>query len=291
MYRTSTFAHDGHELVYDVYGKGDHLLVYMHGLLLDADLNRGIAEALAAHGNRVVLLDLLGHGRSDRPTHAAEYRIDTYAEQVFALLDHLGADDAVLGGLSLGANVSLFAATQQPERVRGLVLEMPVLEWAVPSAALMFVPLLLAAHYGRRVVGLSSRLLARLPRTPFGPLNSLLQAGSLPPELLSSILHGVLVGPVAPTLDQREAIEAPTLVLAHRFDLIHPFDDAVNLAAQVRDGRLVRARSPLELRLQPERLTTEIVSFLDEVWAPGRTGGQRAPAGRPPRAGGPRRAS
>jgi pimeloyl-ACP methyl ester carboxylesterase len=291
MYRTSTFAHDGHELVYDVYGKGDHLLVYMHGLLLDADLNRGIAEALAAHGNRVVLLDLLGHGRSDRPTHAAEYRIDTYAEQVFALLDHLGADDAVLGGLSLGANVSLFAATQQPERVRGLVLEMPVLEWAVPSAALMFVPLLLAAHYGRRVVGLSSRLLARLPRTPFGPLNSLLQAGSLPPELLSSILHGVLVGPVAPTLDQREAIEAPTLVLAHRFDLIHPFDDAVNLAAQVRDGRLVRARSPLELRLQPERLTTEIVSFLDEVWAPGRTGGQRAPASRPPRAGGPRRAS
>jgi pimeloyl-ACP methyl ester carboxylesterase len=291
MYRTSTFAHDSHELVYDVYGKGDHLLLYMHGLLLDADLNRGIAEALAAHGNRVVLLDLLGHGRSDRPTHAAEYRIDTYAEQVFALLDHLGADDAVLGGLSLGANVSLFAATQQPERVRGLVLEMPVLEWAVPSAALMFVPLLLAAHYGRRVVGLSSRLLARLPRTPFGPLNSLLQAGSLPPELLSSILHGVLVGPVAPTLDQREAIEAPTLVLAHRFDLIHPFDDAVNLAAQVRDGRLVRARSPLELRLQPERLTTEIVSFLDEVWAPDRTGGRRAPAGRPPRAGGPRRAS
>jgi pimeloyl-ACP methyl ester carboxylesterase len=291
MYRTSTFAHDGHELVYDVYGKGDHLLVYMHGLLLDADLNRGIAEALAAHGNRVVLLDLLGHGRSDRPTHAAEYRIDTYAEQVFALLDHLGADDAVLGGLSLGANVSLFAATQQPERVRGLVLEMPVLEWAVPSAALMFVPLLLAAHYGRRVVGASSRLLARLPRTPFGPLNSLLQAGALPPELLSSILHGVLVGPVAPTLDQREAIEAPTLVLAHRFDLIHPFDDALNLVSQVRDGRLVRARSPLELRLQPERLTGEIVAFLDEVWAPNRTVAQRETAGRSRRTGGPRQAS
>lgn len=288
MYRTATFTHDGHELVYDVYGKGERLLVYMHGLLLDSDLNRGIAEALAGHGNRVVLLDLLGHGRSGRPTHAAEYRIDTYAEQVFALLDHLGADDAVLGGLSLGANVSLFAATQQPERVRGLVLEMPVLEWAVPSAALMFVPLLLAAHYGRRVVGATSRLLSRLPRTPFGPLNSLLQAGALPPELLSSILHGVLVGPVAPTLDQREAIEAPTLVLAHRFDLIHPFDDAVNLAAQVRDGRLVRARSPLELRLQPERLTTEIVSFLDEVWTEPQRRAKRPATGsrghsRPPR--------
>jgi hypothetical protein len=141
------------------------------------------------------------------------------------------------------------------------------------------------------VVGASSRLLARLPRTPFGPLNSLLQAGALPPELLSSILHGVLVGPVAPTLDQREAIEAPTLVLAHRFDLIHPFDDALNLVSQVRDGRLVRARSPLELRLQPERLTGEIVAFLDEVWAPNRTVAQRETAGRSRRTGGPRQAS
>lgn len=279
MYSTASFVHDGHELVYDEYGEGDRLLVYMHGLLLDADLNRGIAEALAGHGNRVVLLDLLGHGRSAKPTHAAEYRIDTYAEQVFGLLDHLGADDAVLGGLSLGANVSLFAATRRPARVRGLVLEMPVLEWAVPSAALAFVPLLLAAHYGRRVVGVTSKLVGLLPRTPFDPLNSLVQAGSLPPELLSSILHGVLVGPVAPTLEERAAIDAPTLVLAHRFDLIHPFDDAINLSTQVRDGRLVRARSPLELRLRPERLTGEIVSFLDEVWTEPRGRTRRTDAG------------
>ena len=112
-----------------------------------------------------MLLDLLGHGRSDRPTHASAYRIDSYAAQVFGLLDELGAGDAALGGLSLGANVSLFAAAQHPERVRGLVLEMPVLEWAVPSAALAFVPLLLAAHYGRRVLRLTSGVLRRVPRT------------------------------------------------------------------------------------------------------------------------------
>ena len=91
QYRTASFRHRGHELVYDVYGEGERLLVYTHGLLLDAELNRGIAAALAERGNRVVLLDLLGHGRSDKPTHASEYRIDSYAEQVFALLDHLGA--------------------------------------------------------------------------------------------------------------------------------------------------------------------------------------------------------
>lgn len=265
-YTTSTFTHRGHELAYDTYGSGDRLVVYTHGLLLDSDLNRGIAEELADRGNRVVLLDLLGHGRSDQPNHASAYRIDSYAAQVYALLDHLGADQAVLGGLSLGANVSLFAATQRPERVRGLVLEMPVMEWAVPSAALAFVPMLLAAHYAKPVLRLTSSAVRRLPRTPFAPLNSLMHAASLPPEAFASILHGVLVGPVVPTVEQREAIEVPTLVLAHSHDLIHPFDDAVNLAEQIPGAQLVRARSPLELRLLPARLTDSIADFLVEVW-------------------------
>ena len=84
---------------------------------------------------------------------------------------------------------------------------------------------------------------------------------------MSAILHGVLVGPVAPTIEQRRRIEAPTLVLAHRNDLIHPFDDAANLVEQIPDGRLLRARSPLELRLRPDRLTEEIAAFLDELWS------------------------
>ena len=278
-HRTASFEHRGRRLVYDDHGEGDRVLVYLHGLLLDAELNRGIAEALAQRGHRVVLLDLLGHGRSDRPTHASEYRIDRYADQVFALLDELGVERAVLAGLSLGANVSLFAATQHPDRVQGLVLEMPVMEWAVPAAALLFVPMLLAAHYGRPAMSVTSAVVGRIPRTPFPPLNSVLNAGSMSPEVMSAILHGVLVGPVVPTLEQRTALRVPALVMAHTNDLIHPFSDAVNLAEQLPQSRLVRARSPLELRLRPARLTAEIDDFLRDVWATGaasRKGGGRA---------------
>ncbi len=258
-----SFTHQEHRLVYDLYGSASSpVVVYLHGLLLDAELNRGIAQALAEQGYRVVLLDLLGHGRSDKPTHASTYRIDSYADQVLALLDHLGVEQAVLGGLSLGANVSLFAAARSPERVRALVLEMPVLERAVPAAAMVFVPMVLAAHYGRPVLDVVSGLLRRIPRTRFGPLNSVLNAGSLPPDATSAVLHGVLVGPVAPTQEERRAIAVPTLVLAHRYDFIHPFDDAVNLVSRMPHGTLIRARSPLELRLQPKRLTKEIVTFL-----------------------------
>ena len=265
-YRTARFVHRGHELVYDTYGEGERLLVYTHGLLLDAELNRGIAGALAERGNRVVLLDLLGHGRSDKPTHASEYRIDSYATQVFALLDELGADTAVLGGLSLGANVSLFAASQHPERVRALVLEMPVLEWAVPAAALAFVPILLAAHYARPVLRVAANVIGRIPPTRFGPLNSALHAAALEPEVIAAIMHGVLVGPVAPTQEERVRTAVPTLILAHRYDLIHPFDDATNLARQLPDAELVKARSPLELRLRPHRLTETVAQFLRDVW-------------------------
>ena len=266
---TEFFEHDGRRLAYERHGEGDRLIVYMHGLLLDANLNRGIARALAAQGNHVVLLDLLGHGRSDRPAHASEYRMDLYVEQVFALLDWLGVEEAVLGGVSLGANVSLLAAAEVPERVRALVLEMPVLERATPSAALTFTYLLLGLHYGGAPMRWLTSAVGRLPRSGFGPLDSVLDAASAPPDQMAAVLHGVLLGPVAPTVEQREAIERPALVLAHRNDLIHPFSDAAHLASQLPDGRLVHARSPFELRLRPGRLTAEIARFLEDVWRPG----------------------
>jgi len=213
-----------------------------------------------------VLLDLLGHGRSDKPRHASAYRMDTYATQVFALLDELGAEEAVIGGMSLGANVSLFAADHHPHRVKGLVLEMPVLERAVPSAASVFVPLLLLVHYGRPLLRMTSALLRRAPLTHFGPLDSFVHAAALPPDSMAAVLHGILVGPIAPTQEQRSRIVAPTLLLAHGNDLVHPFDDAAALAEQLPNASLVRAHSPLELRLRPKRLTDEIAYFLDDTW-------------------------
>ena len=109
---------------------------------------------------------------SDKPKRASFHRMDTYAEHVVALLDHLGIERAVIGGVSLGANVSLLVAAQAPERVQGLVLEMPVLEWAVPAAAITFVPMLLAVHFARPLVRRTASLFRRLPRTGIGALDS-----------------------------------------------------------------------------------------------------------------------
>jgi pimeloyl-ACP methyl ester carboxylesterase len=260
-----SFTWEGRRLAFEAYGRGDRLLVLLHGLLMDARLNRGVARALAARGQRVVLLDLLGHGQSDKPQHAAEHRIDVYAEQVVALLDHLGAERAVVGGVSLGANVSLYLASRHPERVQGLVLEMPVLERAVPAAALSFVPALLAVHYGLPLARAVSWA-ARRVSTGNDMLDGLLAPLASPPAVTAAVLHGVLVGPTAPTVAQRRRIEAPALVLGHRADLLHPFSDAEALTRQLPHARLVQARSIIELRQRPHRLLDEIERFLTDAW-------------------------
>src|SRR5690606_14854475 len=98
------------------------------------------------------------------------------------------------------------------------------------------------------------------------------------PELTAAVLHGILVGPVAPTQEARSRIAAPTLVLAHRRDVIHPFDDATRLVERMPDATLVPAHSPVELRLHPERLTAEVASFLGRL-ADASPAGEGGPAG------------
>ena len=134
-------------LEYTEYGSGDAWVVLLHGQLMPRRMHQPLARALAAEGLHVVTLDLLGHGRSDRPADPLVYSMTAFGEQVVALLDHLGAPQAVIGGTSLGANVSLEVAVIAPERVRGLIIEMPVLNNALEAGILAFGPLLFAARF------------------------------------------------------------------------------------------------------------------------------------------------
>jgi pimeloyl-ACP methyl ester carboxylesterase len=265
-FEVGEFESGGLRLYYEIHGHGPRVLVYIHGILLDANLNRRLAVDLAAKGNRVMLLDLPGHGLSDKPRRASFHRMDTYAHHVVALLDHLGIDKAVIGGVSLGASVALMAAAQSPQRVQGLIIEMPVLEWAVPSAALTFVPMLLAVHFARPVVRAFAGVMRRLPRTGIGALDSVMNTLSNDPVEIAAVLHGVLAGPITPTVDERAAMTMPTLVIGHGSDRIHPFHDAERLALRMPNARLVRANSLFELRVRPERLTNEIAELLDTAW-------------------------
>src|SRR5450631_2000387 len=61
------FRYEGHRLAYTVHGRGDRTTVLLPGLLLSQKMQTPLARALAARGHRVITLDPLGHGASDRP--------------------------------------------------------------------------------------------------------------------------------------------------------------------------------------------------------------------------------
>ncbi len=260
-----SFVHDGHRLVYDVYGDSDQVVIYTHGLLIDSELNRGIAQALAEQGDRVVLLDLLGHGRSDKPTRATDYRIDSYADQVIGLMDHLGLDQAVLGGISLGANVSLFAAARYPERVRALVLEMPVLERAVPAAALLFAPMILLAHYGRPLMRFTSDLLARRrarasDRSTVCSTAPRSHPRRLPPCCTACSSDRSLRPRSNDEPSPHQLWCWPTATISSTPSTMRP-----TWSSSCRGPCSCGPAHPLELRLRPQRLTHEIVTFLGDL--------------------------
>ncbi len=82
-------------------------VILVHGLLLSQKMHRPLAEDLAARGNRVITVDLLGHGESDRPRDMWRYSMHPSASSSWHLMDHLEIPEAVVMGTSLGANASL----------------------------------------------------------------------------------------------------------------------------------------------------------------------------------------
>lgn len=289
---SKTFHFEGHNLVYDEYGEGDKVVVLLPGLLLSRKMHGPLAEALESRGHRVLCLDLLGHGDSDRPPEMWNYGMTIFGRQTIALLDHAGVDQAVIGGTSLGANTTLEAAAAGPDRVKGMLIEMPVLDNALPACALAFTPLLVWLTFGApmaRAIGAAAR---RVPRGAWLLGDVLLDSVSQDPKPSASILQALLYGRVAPPREERAKMTHKTLVIGHHRDPIHPFSDSDMLLRELPKARLVEASSSLELRLTPDRLTGEIVKFVGECFKPARAAGaRRRAASGATRAAGSRRRS
>jgi len=283
----SSFRFEGRRIAYTEYGGGPvavttagargrtaksaaasaRPLIIVHGVLLSQEMNRPLAKDLAARGNRVITVDLLGHGQSDRPRDMWRYSMGIFARQVIGLMDHLEIEEAVVMGTSLGANTALEIASAAPERLRGMVIEMPVLDNALLWSALFFTPQLVALTFGEPLMKLIAHGARAVPRwllPHYG--NVMLDLIRQEPGPSGALLQGLFFGRIAPHREERRTFEAPALVLGHHRDPVHPFSDAGMLAKELPNGRLLEADSLMELRMHPERLTGEIADFLDEVW-------------------------
>ena len=118
-----SFSHDGVEIAFLDEGAGEPI-VLVHGFASNKEINwvgPGWVSTLARAGRRVIALDDRGHGASTKLYDPAAYHSAIMAEDVRALLDHLGLPRADVMGYSMGARITAFLALSHPDRVRSAV--------------------------------------------------------------------------------------------------------------------------------------------------------------------------
>lgn len=109
---------DGARISYEVRGTGDPALVLVHGWANTREI-WGIHPETLSRTQRVVALDLAGHGQSG--AERRDWTMDAFGEDVVAVVDQLGLDGVVLVGFSMGAIAVVEAAERLGDRVLGLV--------------------------------------------------------------------------------------------------------------------------------------------------------------------------
>ena len=272
--REGSFDWQGYNLAYSEFGTGDRVLVLMHGLLMNRHMFDRIAPEMASRGCRVVTIDTLGHGASDRPDDMRLYNMPAFGDQIAALIDHLELDRPVVGGTSLGANAALEFGHAHAGKARGLLIEMPVLDDALLGAALAFTPVLLGLRFGQPLLRPLAALLRRVPRSHL-LVDIALDWLRQDPGPSRAVLEGILFHRTAPPHDERVRIAEPALVIGHPSDPLHPFSDAGTLVEEMENARLVDANSILEWRITPSRLDDILEEFLREAYAAKAAGSPR----------------
>ena len=97
----------------------------VHGFAANIEMNwraPGIIDAIAGSGRQVVAIDCRGHGKSGKPHDPAAYKGTQMADDVIALMDHLGIKKADLIGYSMGGFLSASLLVRHPERFNSVTL-------------------------------------------------------------------------------------------------------------------------------------------------------------------------
>src|SRR5436190_15395634 len=111
-------VYDGARVHYESYGKGKDAVVFIHGWTCDLTFWRAQAPVYQKH--RSLLIDLPGHGQSDKPD--VSYTQERFARAVEAVMRDAGVERAVLVGHSMGGPVALTFMRLFPAKAKALVM-------------------------------------------------------------------------------------------------------------------------------------------------------------------------
>jgi pimeloyl-ACP methyl ester carboxylesterase len=119
-----SFSNGAVDIAYLDQGEGEPI-VLVHGFASTKEVNwvnPGWVSTLTRAGRRAIALDNRGHGASSKLYAPSDYATEKMADDVRALLDHLGLQQADVMGYSMGARITAFLTLAAPERVRSAIL-------------------------------------------------------------------------------------------------------------------------------------------------------------------------
>ena len=218
-------------------------VVFIHGFPTSGHLWSDVVPLMPA-GHRLVVLDLLGYGRSDRPLSRA-VDATAHADRVIALLDELRIDRACIVGHGFGGGVAQSIAVRQPGRVSHLCLvnsvafdRWPIARLRVSRAILPLASLLPPAFlvsrlraevergYGDRVRAARS---IDLYVRPF--------AGAEGAQALAAHIRGISIAD-RDVRSRLSSLDVPTAVVWGRRDRVLPLDDGKTFARTIPNATL-----------------------------------------------------
>lgn len=244
----------GIEIGYDVSGDGSAVL-FTHGYQASRHMWDAQADALASR-YRPITWDLRGHGDSGIPDDPSQYTQELMLDDMSALLDHLGADEAVLVGHSLGGYASLLFYLEDPERVRAFVLFGSGPGFRDPDARAKWNEM--AERFAR---GMENRGLEILQRAEGLDVRSAVHRSA---QALAHASRGMLAQRDARVMDAISDVKVPTLVVVGSEDKQF-LGSSEYMARKIPSARLeiIEGGAHAVNMEQPEKFNAVLLDFLD----------------------------
>ncbi|KUL36984.1 hydrolase [Streptomyces sp. NRRL F-4489] len=257
----------GISIAYEDEGSGEPL-VLIHGHPFDRSMWRPQTAHFSRAGMRVIVPDLRGYGGSS--VVPGKTPLTVFAQDIAALLDHLGIGRCVLGGLSMGGQIAMEFHRLFPERIRALLLAdtFAAADTAEGRAVrLRTAERLLAEGMAGYAAEALPKMIApynvtALPEVADHVLGMMRGA---PPEGAAAALRGRAERPdYTPTLP---GIAVPTLVVVGEDDAFTPVADARHIHEAVPDSRLVviPRSGHLPNLEQPAEFNAALADFLQSL--------------------------
>ncbi|MFK0260162.1 alpha/beta fold hydrolase [Streptomyces angustmyceticus] len=263
---------------YEDEGSGEALLL-VHGHPFNRSMWRPQTERFSRAGWRVIAPDLRGYG--DSAVVPGTTPLATFARDLVDLLDHLGIERCVLGGLSMGGQIVMECYRLFPERIRGLVFADTFA--SAETADGRTARYAMAERLLREGMdGYAHEVLAKMisPATiasrPDVAAHVLRMMTTTPPEGAAAALRGRAERPDYTGLLSHIAV--PALVVVGADDAYTPVGDALDIHERIPDSRLtvIEQAAHMPNLEQSDAFNAALGAFLDAL---GRTAAPSAPQG------------